>query len=271
MVSTSNRHPDGLYENGLNRDLFTPFIKEVQRRCEVWEIGGKDDYRMRSLQDTNSDRARMQTFFTDAEAFRESFQQALGTSKLTQVSLQVYGSRMLDVQAATEDEMTTSAEKSKRFAMIAGTFAELCEASLGAADYHTLCSSTDTIFISGLRRYREDEKDFVRRFITMIDLAYEMKTRVFCQSDVPLGEVFTNIVPKHLKKKSIQDMRVKGEGGSSSSMMSTFIGETEWSATGLVEASLATGGAGETDVGFAIGRAISRLYEMGSKDYGTTD
>lgn len=213
----------------------------------------------------------MQTFFTDAEAFRESFQQALGTSKLTQVSLQVYGSRMLDVQAATEDEMTTSAEKSKRFAMIAGTFAELCEASLGAADYHTLCSSTDTIFISGLRRYREDEKDFVRRFITMIDLAYEMKTRVFCQSDVPLGEVFTNIVPKHLKKKSIQDMRVKGEGGSSSSMMSTFIGETEWSATGLVEASLATGGAGETDVGFAIGRAISRLYEMGSKDYGTTD
>ncbi|EME50143.1 hypothetical protein DOTSEDRAFT_68862 [Dothistroma septosporum NZE10] len=271
MVSTSNRHPDGLYENGLNRDLFTPFIKEVQRRCEVWEIGGKDDYRMRSLKDEGPHQTRIETFFNDAESFQESFQQALGTSKLKRVSLQVYGSRTLDVEAAVEDSSTTSAERSKRFAMIDGTFAELCEASLGSADYHALCSSTDTIFITGLRRFREDEKDFVRRFITMIDLAYEMKTRVFCQSDVPLGEVFTNMVPKHLKKKSIRDMRVKGEGGSSSSMMSTFIGETEWSATGLVEASLATGGAGETDVGFAIGRAISRLYEMSSKDYGTSD
>ena len=63
MVSTSNRHPDGLYENGLNRDLFLPFIKEVQRRCEVWEIGGKDDYRMKGLQCADSDQTRVQTFF----------------------------------------------------------------------------------------------------------------------------------------------------------------------------------------------------------------
>jgi peroxisome-assembly ATPase len=50
-------------------------------------------------------------------------------------------------------------------------------------------------------------------------------------------------------------------------MMSTYIGDMEWSATGL-SASLASGGAGETDFKFAIGRAVSRLFEMGSKVYG---
>jgi protein AFG1 len=66
-------------------------------------------------------------------------------------------------------------------------------------------------------------------------------------------------------------MTVNGQGGSSSSMMITFIGETEWSATGLAKALLASGGAGETDVSFAIGRAVSRLNEMRSKDYNVRD
>jgi protein AFG1 len=46
MVATSNRHPDSLYERGLNRPLFLPFIKELQKRCEVWKMEGKQDYRM---------------------------------------------------------------------------------------------------------------------------------------------------------------------------------------------------------------------------------
>ena len=75
-----------------------------------------------------------------------------------------------------------------------------------------------------------------------------------------------------MKKQGGLKMSVKKGGGASSSMMSTFVsGDTEWSATGLAEASLATGGAGETDVGFAIGRAVSRLHEMGSAKYGLMD
>jgi protein AFG1 len=46
MVATSNRHPESLYERGLNRPLFLPFIKELQRRCEVWKMLGDQDYRM---------------------------------------------------------------------------------------------------------------------------------------------------------------------------------------------------------------------------------
>ncbi len=47
MVSTSNRPPEKLYENGLNRSLFLPFIGELNRRCEIWEMKGDEDYRMK--------------------------------------------------------------------------------------------------------------------------------------------------------------------------------------------------------------------------------
>lgn len=270
MVSTSNRHPDGLYENGLNRDVVLPFIREVQRRCEVWEIGGREDYRMRSLRE-GGESERIETFFTDQAAFDQMLALSLEGQRLQTVSLPVYGLRKLEVNAIpSEHDMESGG---RRLRLISGTFDEFCRAYLGSADYYSLCSSTDTIFLSGLRKFEADEKDVVRRFITMIDLAYEKRVRVMCLSSAPLGDVFINIMPvgSKLRNQLSNGMRVKGEGGASSSMMSTFIGETEWSATGLMEASLATGGAGETDVGFAVGRAISRLYEMGSKDYGIRD
>ena len=134
------------------------------------------------------------------------------------------------------------------------------------------------LYVSGLRKFGRDELDFVRRFITLVDLAYEAGVRMFCLSDVPLVEVFANIVPSQtipveasMKRQMESNMTVRGEGGSSSSMSSTFFGDMEWSATGLREASLATGGAGETDVRFAVGRAVSRLFEMGSPNYRSVD
>lgn len=277
MVSTSNRHPNGLYENGLNRDVVMPFIREVQRRCEVWEIGGREDYRMASGAGGAGGRERVETFLIDESLFQRRLEEAIGSNRLEQASLSVYGSRKLEVQAVaaapSTDDSATATTKSGRFDLVSGTFAQFCDKSLGAADYHALCSSTSTIFISGLRQFQSIDKDRVRRFITLIDLAYEKGTRVICHSTVPLGEVFVNIVPvdSKLQNKLAAGMRVKAGGGASSSMMSTFIGETEWSATGLADASLATGGAGESDVGFAVGRAISRLYEMGSAGYGVRD
>ncbi|KAM3423921.1 hypothetical protein BST61_g1315 [Cercospora zeina] len=290
MVSTSNRHPEGLYENGLNRDVVVPFLREVQRRCEVWEIGGREDYRMSGGGGGGGGGGkggmgrRRETFFVDERAFEGSLREAVEGRTLQRRGIPVYGSRKLEVEgvvvAMTEgerknenDSAVTTTDASREFGLVTGSFHQFCERPLSSADYHALCSSTSTLYISGLRQFQSIEKDFVRRFITLIDIAYEKGTRVICHSTAPLAEVFANIVPvdSKLKNKLAEGMRVKAGGGASSSMMSTFIGETEWSATGLQEASLATGGAGETDVGFAVGRAISRLYEMGSENYGVRD
>lgn len=260
MVSTSNRAPDRLYENGLNRDLFLPFIGELVRRCEIWRMRGEEDYRM-----GETSGGRVDVFFTDPDKFKKNLSVAVGTSEIKEMVIPVLMSRELKVRGATLPDSRV---------IVSSTFGELCEAFKGSADYHALCKSASNIYITGLRQFRFDELDLVRRFITLVDLAYQANSRIICLSCVPLFEVFANIVPNELLvegKLQQQLMTVKGEGGSSSSMMSTFIGDMEWSATGLSEASLATGGAGETDVRFAIGRAVSRLFEMGSKKYGTRD
>jgi protein AFG1 len=263
MVSTSNRPPEKLYENGLNRGLFVPFIDELRRRCEVWRMEGTEDYRMGKGRE-----GRVRVFFTEERGFEKSLMDATGGLEMKNTVISVLMSRQLKVAAVPQE--------SGRL-VVSSTFEDLCQSFLGSADYHALCKAAGTVYLTGIRQFKSDELEFVRRFITLVDLAYEAKTRIICLSSVPLFEVFSNIVQGSIYVEgALQDdlgrhMTVRGEGGSSSSMMSTFIGEMEWSATGLAKASLASGGAGETDVGFAVGRAVSRLYEMGSEDYGVQD
>jgi protein AFG1 len=266
MVSTSNRHPDNLYENGLNRPLFLPFIDELKKRCEVWKLEGNRDYRMSSRDVLGQ---RDEVFFTNSEAFESFLRSSTAGQAPKPLTIQVMMGRQLQVQAYDQ------APNGK--ALVVAAFKELCERNLGTADYYALCCVASTIYLTSLRQFKADELDFIRRFIALVDLAYEFRIRIVIQSSVPLFEVFAKAMPKEegtipasgeLSKHL--EMVVKKGGGSSSSMMSTFIGDTEWSATGL-PASLASGGAGETDVRFAIGRAVSRLFEMGSKNYGVQD
>lgn len=284
LVSTSNRHPTRLYENGLNRSLFLPFIAELQNRCEVWKLEGNQDYRLSNFQSRPSENI---CFFTNEAEFESSLSKATSNLPLEPVIIPVMMNRNLMVYAAQHPSQSASNDKK----IVHATFHNLCEATLGTSDYHALCKFAHTIYLSGLRQFKADELDFVRRFVTLIDIAYESKTRVICLSSVPMGGVFKNIIQPassssedpdgdkptivptgELRKKLLErDLSVKKEGGSSSSMMSTFIGEMEWSATGLKEASLASGGAGETDARFAVGRAVSRLFEMNSQGYGLLD
>ncbi|KAL5425953.1 hypothetical protein PMIN04_002183 [Paraphaeosphaeria minitans] len=263
LVSTSNRPPEKLYENGLNRDLFVPFIHQITDRCEVWKMEGQDDYRTKNSDDPAD---RIDVLFLDPSKFKESLHKQLSGQELERLEIAVHGNRALSVSAIRPN--------GESGLVVSSTFEEMCHSYRGSADYVALCRQSKDIYISKLRKFAKDDLDVVRRFITLVDLAYESKVRIFCLSDAPLVEVFANIVRPAdvpLQGQLPRQMTVRSEGGSSSSMMTTFIGETEWSATGLAEASLVTGGAGETDVRFAIGRAISRLYEMGSRKYGIGD
>jgi protein AFG1 len=258
VVATSNRAPGELYEKGLNRSLFLPFIAELEKRCDIWKLEAEQDYRM------SSSEQRQTVFFTDKQEFWNSLKLVTVGGILEAMSIPVMMGRTLHVDGVKVDDSV----------VVHTTFKNLCEANRGSADYHALSKRAGTIYLSGLRQLKSDELDFVRRLITFIDIAYESRTRVICLSNVRLFEVFAKIISAPTKdgiEKAIEEMSVKGEGGSSSSMMSTFIGETEWSATGLRSASLASGGAGESDVRFAVGRAVSRLVEMGSIGYGIRD
>jgi protein AFG1 len=202
----------------------------------------------------------------DETVFLAELAAATDGAPLQPVEIPVIMSRKLRVQAHQPAQGCKST--------VSATFSSLCENYLGSTDYHALCNHASTIYLSNLRQFAADEVDIVRRFITLVDIAYESKTRVLCHSTHSVLQTFKNIVMSSHSNEIVpepiarlQDLMVKGEGGSSSSHATTFIGSMEWSATGRKEASLATGGAGETDVRFAVLRTISRLHEMTSEGY----
>ena len=186
MISTSNRHPRDLYKNGLNRALFVPFIEDLQQRCELFEMKGQHDYRM----DGRRQDQRDDIFFTKEAEFMESVK--LATKDMTfqgSIEIPVAMNRKLSVDAA----VTAGSSESKK-AIVSATFSSLCEASVGSADYHALCNFASLVYLSGLRKFAADELDIVRRFITLIDIAYESRTRVLCLSTEPILKSFENII-----------------------------------------------------------------------------
>lgn len=49
LVVTSNRPPDDLYKDGINRELFVPFIDLLKERCTIMELASEIDHRLAQL------------------------------------------------------------------------------------------------------------------------------------------------------------------------------------------------------------------------------
>ena len=161
-VATSNTPPGRLYEGGLNRPLFLPFIDLIEARMEVVELQARTDYRAERL-------AEVETYVTPLgaaadEAMDRTFARLTRGMAVAPETLRVKG-RTLRVSRA--------ADGVARFG-----FGELCEAPLGAADYLALAQRYHTLMIDGVRVLRPAERDAARRFVNLIDTLYDARVRL---------------------------------------------------------------------------------------------
>ncbi|HSA80749.1 MAG TPA: cell division protein ZapE [Geminicoccaceae bacterium] len=162
VVATSNFAPERLYEDGLNRDRFLPFIGLLQERLAVVGLAGATDYRLARLRD-------MATYHqplgptTDArleQAFAVLTDGAVGEPAAIAV-----GSRRLEVPRAARGVAWFD-------------FDALCEQPLGPADYLALTVRYHTVVLSGLPRLTPDRRNEARRFITLVDALYDRRVNL---------------------------------------------------------------------------------------------
>ena len=171
IVATSNIEPERLYEGGLNRPLFMPFIAEIRQHLEVVALNGPTDYRLQTGALTGI-RTWMAPLSDEAEAaMNGAWHRLTGTRAGRPVILTVLGRKLVVPQAA---------RGVARF-----SFAELCEEPLGAADYLALARDFHTVLIDHVPQMTPDMRNAARRFILLIDTLYDEGVKLIASAAAP--------------------------------------------------------------------------------------
>jgi cell division protein ZapE len=161
IVVTSNRVPDDLYKNGLNRAIFVPFIKLLESRMQVLELVAAKDYRQNRL-------AGAQVYFhpltRENRATVNALWQDLTGGQVEPLVLRVNGR---DVEIP---ELWGGVAK-------AG-FMQLCGRPLGAADYLALAEACRVLILTDVPQLDSSKFNEAKRFVTLIDAFYEARVQV---------------------------------------------------------------------------------------------
>jgi cell division protein ZapE len=174
VVATSNLAPDRLYEHGLQRELFLPFIALLKERLNVLELDGGRDWRLARL-------VGKPTFYHPLgkpahEALEHAFAKLTDGAPGKSTTLLVKGRSLVVPRAA-------------RSVAWCG-FAELCERPLAAADYLALAEHFAAVIIEGLPRLGPAQRDAARRFNILIDALYEARTLLIASAEGPPEEIY---------------------------------------------------------------------------------
>ena len=169
IVATSNIPPDELYRNGLNRNLFEPFIEFIQSRFDIIQLTGPSDYRLEKL------------------SGEEVYFCPLGPGALARLKLLWHKVTGSDNGAAGNLRCRAVCCRCRRQpeGLAWFTFSELCDNPLGSADYLAIAEAYKIVFIEGVRELGEAQGNAARRFINLIDTLYDAKARVVISADTP--------------------------------------------------------------------------------------
>ncbi|MFN3535960.1 MAG: cell division protein ZapE [Brevundimonas sp.] len=162
LAITSNRAPDDLYLNGINRPLFEPFIHMIQDRCAVVQMAGGRDWRLDRMK---AHRAWLSPLDDEARAEFDGFWDELkGDEPEEPAHLSVAGRDVVIERTAG--------------GLARATFAELCARPLGASDYLAMARRFHTLFLEDVPVLGPDRPQEARRLVTLIDALYEARTRL---------------------------------------------------------------------------------------------
>ena len=173
VVTTSNRHPDDLYKDGLNRQLFLPFIDLVKDSLDIIALDGPTDYRRDRLGSARiwlvpngpeATAALSETFFRMTDYPPED------RAHVPTLEMDVGGGRILHVPKALKGVAVFS-------------FKRLCAEARGASDYLAIARRFHTVIMVGIPVLGPQNRNEAARFVTLIDALYEYRVKFLASAD----------------------------------------------------------------------------------------
>ena len=180
VITTSNRPPRDLYKDGLNRELFLPFIDLVEAQFDVLPLNGPTDYRLERLGGFPTWYVPNGQQTTDALArafFRLTDYPPEDRANVPAEELSLPGGRTLHVPKSLKGVAVFS-------------FKRLCGEPRGAADYLAVAHRFHTIMIVGIPRLGPDKRNEAARFVTLIDALYDNKVKLLAGADAEPADLY---------------------------------------------------------------------------------
>jgi len=174
FIATSNCPINDLYKDGLNRDLFLPFIALLNEQMIAHEVISPTDFRLRALE--GKDLYFTPINQTTNEAVCSLWQAISGKAEGKTARIIVKGRQLIVPEAANG---------TARFG-----FEDLCAQPLGRDDYQALASRYHTIFIDDIPILQPSQRNEARRFITLVDTLYDQGIRLIATAQAQPSELY---------------------------------------------------------------------------------
>ncbi|MBP2313760.1 cell division protein ZapE [Azospirillum soli] len=169
VVATSNWPPDMLYKDGLQRELFLPFIALLKEKLDVLSLEGPTDYRLDRL---HGKPVYFWPLGPDSDArIKQTFADLTDGAACQSTHLLVQG-RRVDIERAAKGVACVD-------------FWDLCGKPFGAADYLAIATHFHTVLIDDVPTMKDELRNEAKRFMTLIDALYEHKVNVVVAADGP--------------------------------------------------------------------------------------
>lgn len=176
IITTSNRHPDELYQDGLQRAKFLEFIEIIKQKLNLFYLNNHTDYRLSKIS------ANQKVFFTPNN---KSNQKEIEKLFLTLCENHTPAPRVIKFKGR-ELVCNYAYKNIAKF-----TFEELCFNALGPADYIAICNEFRVIIITDIFKLSAENNNVLMRFINMIDEIYEHSILLICSMEVPFEQLYT--------------------------------------------------------------------------------
>jgi protein AFG1 len=258
LFATSNRAPDDLYINGIQRESFIPCIQLIKNVTHVIYLNSSTDYRKIPKPISSAyyfpkpginylSKSCKKERKVHVENWYKFFSQGHEAEK--NIPLHIWG-RNLIVPKASPPYVAQF------------TFKELCGEPLAAGDYLTLATSFDSIIVTDIPYLTINQRDEVRRFITFLDAVYDNHTRIAVTAAAPFQDIF--VEPEHLgdsvfalSNKTPEEIDYKLENDS---LVSEHGFDKKIAKKAFMFAHL-------DEERFAFARALSRLTQMNTQNW----